>query len=203
MALIIPDGFAQVTIPIRHVLMAREAVVTFGVEWNPAGTAEAALDRIFSDWFETMGGVIDEACTQGPARASVGTSTDEHIQVEGTDTGGSSRSVEEAPPNVAMLIQKRTARGGRRGRGRMFVPWALDEGQVSGVGGITVGQVNLAQTAADAFLFNLLTIDGDGGPFTMHILHVSGGSTTPGPPDPVTALVVDNVVSTQRRRLGR
>jgi hypothetical protein len=36
----------------------------------------------------------------------------------------------------------------------------------------------------------------------MVILH-SPGRTTAGPPDPVTGIVVSNVVATQRRRLGR
>lgn len=85
----------------------------------------------------------------------------------------------------------------------MFVPWALDEGQVQGSGFLEQAELDAANLAGEGLLFALSTISAEGGPFSMVILHVSGGSTAPGTPNIVTSFSADPQVATQRRRLGR
>ena len=204
MALLIPEGFAQITIPIRHVSMSREAVVTFGVSISVEPDPYVDIvDFIFGIWFDTLGQRVDAGCTQGPARMAVGTSTSEHIQVVGTETNGSARAVAVLPPNNALLVKKTTNRGGRRGRGRMYVPWALDDNQVDEVGLLSGGELTAAQTEADNFLESLGTASGEDGPHPMYLLHESEGETAAGSPNLVTSLTCDGLVATQRRRLGR
>ena len=204
MSLLIPEGFAQVTIPLRYVTMSREAVVTFGVSISvePDPYPQIA-DFIFQQWFETLGGRVDTGVVQGPARMAVGTGTSEHIQVVGTETNGSARAVATVPPNCALLVKKSTNRGGRRGRGRMYIPWAIDDNQIDETGLISSGEVTAAQTAADDFLEELGTAAGEEGPHPMYLLHESEGETAPGSPNLVIGLSVDVIVATQRRRLGR
>lgn len=202
----IPAGFAQMSIPMLHTGMAREAVVTFGIEYETgAGTLSSICDFVFQQWFETLGATVDSEVLQGPARGRFGVAGDVPIAAEGVNTGNSV-SVDQRPPaQVAVLIRKLTNRGGRRGRGRMYVPWAVNEASVNEVGGISTGTVSDFQDAADELLVQLGTASGEDGPCPMFLLHVQSTEqvTPPGTPSLVNGLVVDSLVATQRRRLGR
>lgn len=201
MALIIPEGFAQITIPLTHVSQSREAVITFGVEADFSLSPVAKVDAIFDSWQQMVANFIDEGVIQGPARAAIGTSTGENLQVEGSTTYGAPGTAQKVPSNVALLVRKITARGGRRGRGRMYVPWIVNEGNVSDVGLLDGAYRASLETAFDNFLTDLAAA-APTGPFApMYLLHSSGGSTSPGSPNEVTDLVVDQLVATQRRRL--
>jgi hypothetical protein len=101
------------------------------------------------------------------------------------------------PANVAALIHKRTARGGRRGRGRMYLPWWIQESDVDERGAISSTTIGFMNTALATWLADLAA---DGCP--MVVLH-DPGRTPAGAPDVVTSLTVDPIVGTQRRRLGR
>lgn len=98
--------------------------------------------------------------------------------------------------NTAVLVKKLTGSGGRRNRGRMFFPCPV-EGDVNHQGQLT----NLARSEWEADVAKLLP----GG--VIHtafgflgepvLLHEAGSQT----PTPITGLVVDPRVATQRRRL--
>lgn len=200
MALVIPPGFAQVTLPFKHQTVAREAVVTFGVRLASGQTVTPTLcNQIGSAWSGAWSTFLDTDVTLGPVRASAGQDGNENLAVEGTNTYVGAASTLRAAPNTALLIRKLTARGGRRGRGRMYLPWHLAAANVTETGVIPSGGVTSAQTAADAFLVALIGLSGVD---AMSILHATGGSPT-GAPDDVTSLTVDPVIGTQRRRLGR
>jgi hypothetical protein len=100
------------------------------------------------------------------------------------------------PQNSSTLIHKRSGAGGRRNRGRLnFIPPA--EASVSANGAIDPASVSGFQTRFSSWLQQIqaLTAVAD-----MVILHSVGISTAP-PPTVVTSLVVDPVISTQRKRL--
>lgn len=100
-----------------------------------------------------------------------------------------------APQNCALLVQKRSALGGRANRGRMFVPGVLPEGNVNDQGMITAGTLASMQAAFDGLLSDIsgaMTGAVDG----MVVLHESALD-----PTPVTSLVVQPLIATQRRRL--
>lgn len=201
MALIIPEGFAQITLPIRHVSQSREAVVTFGVEWTALLDLPAECDAIMQAWIDNIGDLIDEGCIQGPVRAAIGSASGENLQVAGTLTYGSPGTASKVPSNVALLVRKITGRGGRRGRGRIYVPWLINDGEVDDVGVLTGVARGAFQVAFDAWLVQLAAAAPTGPNAPMYVLHSSGGSTSPGSPNEVTDLVVDQLVATQRRRL--
>jgi hypothetical protein len=59
------------------------------------------------------------------------------------------------------------------------------------------------QTQVDAWVELHNTGDGPVGPVPIVILHSMGGSTAADIPAPVDTAIVDPLVATQRRRLGR
>lgn len=201
MALLIPDGFAQITFPMFHASGGRPAAVTFGLDVSalPFVTPEF-LDDLIIAWGSTIGSLMDAGTGTGPPVASVGTGTSEHLTVTGSSINEGGVTGDTLPSAVAVLIKKVTTRGGRRGRGRMFVPWALRDDQVDDVGNISTSPLTNLQTAATDFLTELVAGVDLHNTTPMVLLHEEEGSTAPGSPDPVVQFVVDPVVATQRRR---
>lgn len=105
----------------------------------------------------------------------------------GTNTGTS------LPQNCAMLVRKLTSTGGRRGRGRMFIP-GINNDDVNTNGDLASAYRTLAQTALDDFMSDLvglaivdeLVLFHDSEPFT---------------PSVITSLEVQPTLATQRRRM--
>jgi hypothetical protein len=197
--LVIPLGFAQCIVPLNHLGYSRTAVITFGIRNETGAELDAAeADDVFA---AVNGGLLagmDGEVEKGPITLYVGTATGENLVVTGSVTDNAATNIATPSPQVAVLVQKRTARGGGRGRGRMYVPWMLNDGTIDDLGRIDAGTVTLRQADADATLASLVTNQ-----TPMVVLHSSGGVTTPGVPDTVTALTIDSVVSTQKRRLVR
>lgn len=105
------------------------------------------------------------------------------------------------PQNCAWLVKKHTAFGGRRNRGRLYVPYAILESNVSDIGVITPAVQTNLEGAADDLFDGLLSTAGGLEPATpMVILH---RSVVPIAPTLVTSLSSEPVIATQRRRLRR
>jgi hypothetical protein len=95
-------------------------------------------------------------------------------------------------PATALLLNKRTNLGGRKGRGRCFLP-GLSEGQV-GADGMLAGSPSVIIAAAELF-WEQMTV---GTPLTDPVLLHSDETT---PPSPIVAFDASSQVATQRRRL--
>lgn len=197
---IIPPGFADCAVEIVHTALARPAYVTFGVA-VPGGTTDP--DVIAEDVAtaftapNSMSDRLDTGCTVTTVTCRVGQDAgDPRIGVFAPNKAGVGLA-NAVPVNVAALIHKRTNFGGRRGRGRIFMPWCLDDTEVDEGGAIGVAARADLQANADVFL-NVFALGG----YSMVVLH-SPGQSSASVPFPVTSLTVDPRVSTQRRRLGR
>jgi hypothetical protein len=106
-------------------------------------------------------------------------------------------NVPKLPQNCALLVKKQTALGGRQNRGRFFLPGMLTEEGVNNVGVIAAGDRQSYQNKASSMLTSLAV-----GPLIAPMVILHNDTPTPVPdPTPVTSLYVDNVISTQRRRL--
>lgn len=191
-------GYADCSIRLQLATMARPAYLTLGL--NPTSTdALQVATELGAAWLYagSLNSCLDSNVTATEFTARLGTDGGEDLvgSVSNASVGG--RSIGTFPPNVACLIHKRTARGGRRGRGRMFIPWILSTTEVGEDGVIQAARIT-ALNAALLIFKNQLTAQSD----PMVILH-SPGSTSPGAPDVVTSLYASNLVATQRRRLGR
>jgi hypothetical protein len=107
------------------------------------------------------------------------------------------------PQNSAHLVRKNTTAGGRRNRGRFYLP-GVNEGGVNDVGVLDQSQITATNTALTNFLAECFIpaelFEG------MVVLHSYLAGTPSGEqmaPTPVASLVCQPVIATQRRRLRR
>ena len=199
MSLVIPQGFAHVI----HSLMlsgdVQPMAITYGVEvsvlatdaTDVANACESAFDNVVTAMNAAYSMVQTEVTYQDsplPAPPTIGVNTD-------TTTGAGSGGV--VPQNTAFLIHKRGPVGGRGGKGRFYLP-GVNEGAVNNSGQVDPTNLAAWQTVMNTFLTDLVATDEV---IQMVVLHDSTGAFAAADPAPVTSLVVDPVVSTQRRRL--
>jgi len=158
----------------------------------PSQTTTDALLTIMRDTFDSWN---SPSYTVGPGHmlwgAAVGT-----IRFDGTITpAAGTLTGEPVPQNTAHLVKKITASGGRRGRGRMYVPTPT-ETNVAPNGVLLTAYV----TARQAELVSMkaaLAAHADVG--DLALFHDSAPFT----PTPITLLSLQSLVATQRRRLRR
>jgi hypothetical protein len=202
MALVIPPGFAQASVEQRHDNDPDPWYCTFGVDLSGAGgdLAAAALN-IANAWANNALPTQATAVSMTGVRLVVGQDgPDNLISFLPTNAQGQNTSA-VLPQNCALLVDKTSALGGKKNRGRMFVPGGITEGDVSATGVLAASYRSALQGRFDDFLEGL-----ENGQFTistptpMVILHNSGAGATPAP-TPVIALGVQATISTQRRRL--
>jgi hypothetical protein len=196
MSVIIPVGYGLAKVNVG-IIGAEPYIFTFGFDGDVAEdpSADAAeIDTImraagrpfvaanFSSQWSYRGVDVTRMTATGP---TLGTSA--------TTVVGSA-SLATAPPQVAMILAKHTARGGRMGRGRCFLPpiWIAENNlDASGIWATS----NL--TTVQAFFTSLLTalLASDCPPVLLH----SDGST----PDAITSWTLEPACATQRRRMKR
>jgi hypothetical protein len=96
-------------------------------------------------------------------------------------------------PQVAVLVRKNTALGGRAGRGRLYLPGVADQ-QITPGGILSGGFITDLQETFDAFFDEL----GNTNLFPL-LLHQAGSPLST--PTPITGFSVQSVIATQRRRV--
>ncbi len=202
MALIIPDGFGQVLHQIRLAGDNEPMAVTYGVAIdaggliNPAAAANDIHDAFHAAISSQLGTSYTLYQTEIKWKEAAVADLRVVIHVEPKAFVGTLATL---PQNTAALVQKRTAVAGRRNRGRFYLP-GIGESVVDNIGQIT--PANVAAMNADLGLFlgkfgtTFAQLD------AMVVLHNTGISGAPSP-TPVTQLLVDPIVATQRRRLRR
>jgi hypothetical protein len=193
-----PPGFADVSIKFQQTGLTRAAYITFGVDTSdpdPATTASNVINAI--NGAGSLKTIIDTTVTISGVRVSLGTDGAADLALEVPTTIAGTNNLTGLPPNCAVLVHKGTARGGRRGRGRLFIPWCVTNSAVAETGIVNSTQLGTIQTAMTAFLAALTTFS-----VPMVLLHNPGLTIAPAP-DPVTSLTAVSLISTQRRRLGR
>jgi hypothetical protein len=204
MALIIPPGFGQVLLPFKHEALARSALVTYGLDLSDVGGDYAQTANLQPVIFTNNWGTeLDSQVTVGPATIRVGQDGGDPLSVEGSDTQVGEESSGMLPPNCALLVRKATSLGGRRGRGRCYIPWVTQENAVDDVGTLDGGSLTARQSDATNWLLDLQAGTTGDFPTPMVILHDSSGAGVEPSPSVVTGLNVDALIATQRRRLGR
>ena len=206
MARVIPPGFAEISQEMRLSGYPRSAYVTYGLKIRgTVGATMGLAEQAYEAFYRAWGTYGDTGVIFGRCRAVIGQDGSEPLidEFAGGQTGSTSR--ESPPPAIAVLISKNTGVGGRRNRGRMFMPWYAPEGSISEAGTMTTGVLALIQGGADNMVLNMLgsghdlneddwdLLDG------MVILHGPGL----GAPTTVTSMTVSPTVSTQRRRQVR
>ena len=200
----IPIGFAAVSAEMRNEGDPDSWFCTWGVDVSAAGGDWDVVAQISAAaWDGTFMASMNSATTFVGTSVTVGTDGgDPPIVSYSAGTTGIGTS-DKLPQNCALLVTKNSGFGGRRNKGRFFVPNVLDESTVNGVGVIAALSLTSFQGVADEFLDRLENATDYLQPFDtpMVILH---NSPTAGPtpiPTAVSSLTVDGRISTQRRRL--
>lgn len=155
---------------------------------------DAADPPVFSDVVENLNELLGnlsvdlvfESVTFDLGSAAADNPT--HDETAGFDGLSSGTSL---PPNIAVLIQKRGALGGRRNRGRMYLP-GLTQSAINAAGTLDSSVVTGIQTNVDTMLSQQATA-GD----TPVVFHQSSPFT----PTNVGVFSVQNTIATQRTRL--
>lgn len=197
MPVIIPPGYANVSVEFWLDNYPRPAACTFGLEIEGGvGDPVAFANDVQAVWTDNFGANTDANVTVRDTRVTIGQDgTDPIVGISTVQTRGSVSSRESTAPALALMVTKNTTLGGRRNRGRFFIPWAIADQSVAENGAITPSTVSSWQGLATAFLADLESLDGSGG---MVILH-----STEGNPTFVNSLAVNPTIRTQRRRQVR
>jgi hypothetical protein len=190
MAQVIPDGFTELTYRFRLFADPEEMVVTIG--HTTLGTAQATANSRADAFIAGVpAGLMDSSYTFVGVTARAGQAAGPPVVAESIKNQVGTISSNVIPNNCAYLIRKTTARGGRQGKGRMYLPpFYGPEIEILENGMLTpVALSQLQGIVEDAF-------PGD----FFYLFHdsLSPGSTTP---DAITALTVQPQIATQRRRM--
>jgi hypothetical protein len=197
MGVVIPLGFGIVRLRFTLGSLPDEMVVTFGYVGDVG--ADAQQDAVDVNTIFKAAGKPGATAERSTAYTYRGVSTTRMLT-----TGPALGQVDEAvvgtksaaclPPNCAMLVKKVTARGGRMGRGRMYVPpFMLAESDINDSGAVDIPDLGGQVALWNAFYTALAASD-----VVPALLH-SDGST----PDEITAFTFQGQIATQRRRLRR
>lgn len=190
----IPNGFVELQMWFRLTGDPETMICSIGAELATLVTPTIANSNAM---LLPMQQACDEFPTNeyvvGPGRVVWGASGGD-IAIDGTNSLSNGVQAGSAvPPNTAHLVRKLTAGGGRRNRGRMFIP-GVSEANVNAVGDLSAGAQTALNTAADQMLANLLA--------TSQIIDVVlFHESSPFTPTSITDLQVQPRVATQRRRL--
>ncbi len=193
------------TFHCSHDATPRLSMVTLA--YNDASlnlSAQQWADGLHDAWGDTM---------QAPLTTEAKWTKCTVLKGDGTDTPESAESVGLAwpgvglmptpPPNVAVLVKKKTGFGGRKNRGRIYLPWSVSESNINEVGVIDAAGMATVTNALAAFKAispNLTQVianrvyDLPWDNPARQLIAVNIGKE-------VLSMVVDPIVATQRRRV--
>lgn len=194
----IPDGFALCATALAHSTVVRPAFITYGVSSAFFSDDVALANAVQTATYNALKALIDTNVTFGPTTVRVGHGAAE--PTVGVSTGVpplGTRAGTSPSPNVAILCSKLTSRGGRRGRGRTYLPWAVSTTDIQESGALISAWVTTVNTALASWKSGLAAAS-----IPMVLLH-SEGESPAGAPNEVTSMVCSPLVGTQRRRMGR
>lgn len=191
MGVSIPVGFGQISWNMGGIALPTRGTVTLGFENAGSLTAAAASAVAIAAWYDNVRPVQVDDLSGCVALVKLGPdATGPQASSSSSGTGGLTGN--GLLPNTAILVQKVTALGGRRNRGRMYWP-GLREEDVDSSGNID-GATTTAWSGAMGDLFADLTAGG----MPPVVLHSDGGA-----PTPITTFNVLSIAATQRNRLRR
>lgn len=202
MPLQIPVNFAQAAFEMRFDGDPDPWFCTLGVDVSGQGANfDSVANELFAAWAEFILPYQSTQLHLHGVTLRVGTEEGPLMAYSTTAAATGASAGQKLPQNCALLVDKMTASGGHRNRGRMFVPGLLGDSEVDNVGLIGSAQVTTFQTQFSNFLaavrVGLIAPEDELVPV---ILHNTGISPTP-LPTPITSLRVQSIISTQRKRL--
>jgi len=189
--MIIPTGYGQVNFMFTGLGVPLGAECTLGFDNDLTQTAQACADGFATIWVSNIMSHLSSNITFAGTLVKLGPNATGPSAVSPASQPGSDGSA-MTPPANAFLGRKVTQLGGRKGRGRMFVP-GLEDSDVDTGGFVGSGKLSALTTAFNDFLSDATSLD-----LFPVLLH--GDSTTP---TLIDELTVDSRCGTQRRRQRR
>lgn len=207
----IPTGFTSWSLGFTNGLSSRTSFVTGGLDTSGVDMEDTGVRTGLATGLRSLFSPrIDSNVTLGPVHFRTGPYPPEALVFTDLATTAGGRSMNSPPSSVAMLVHLATGRGGRRGRGRWFLPWAVAEDEVNEVGAVS-GAEQVSWNAD--FVGGLAAMVTAGAPLVL--LHSFDPAPNPpawptgqppavgGAPNAITSATVSPLIGTQRRRLGR
>lgn len=190
---IIPEDYAEASLRFTVPGSGSPAYVVIGLDpadpSDPAAIAESVFDK-FTDTNSVME-LLSNDVVLNLVRVVVGQSGGPDLVGEHVELAVGGDDDDSAPPQVTFLVQKRTGFVGRAFQGRSYLP-GVAEGAVADDGQVASGKQAAMAVALPNWLNGLIAADNP-----MVLLHTDAAL----PPTPVTQLLLDSRVATQRRRL--
>lgn len=191
---IVPPGFLKVDLHWTIAGPKGTAMNTFGVKYDTTADDET-IDAALFDAFVPVAQNGAGTAALSFLTLHIGDVNPPYLSRDVVVNTGGTQGQPVMPPNVSLLIQKRTATPGRQGRGRTYLGGWLTESEVQDDATIAPTPLAGFQTMASNLADDLATDPLLG----MHLLHLAGSSDVL--PSFVTSYVVQPTVATQRRRL--
>lgn len=194
----IPPGYASFAVEHWLLNYARPAVCVWGLNY-PAGLGDPVLaaNQIQSAYISAFAAGIDSNVTIRSSKLTIGQDAADPIVAVATTSGPGTAVRESTAPALAVMLELNTNLGGRRNRGRKYLPWAANDTSVSEQGILEASSVTGWNSRAAAFISGLDSYD-----VSLVILHGTGSTTVPAP-TPVTSITTNPVIRTQRNRQTR
>lgn len=198
MARIIPPGYAECSMEFWLAGYLRPAVITQGFKINGSvGSSYNVADQFDLAFAGSFKALFDSNVTMRNAKAVIGQDgSDPIVQISTTQTAGTSAR-ESTAPALALMVTKNTNLGGRKNRGRNYMPWALADSDVAENGAVNPTRLTSWAAALDEYYDFIIgpTTDLLDEPVILH--------TDPTVPTPVTSFTPNPAIRTQRRRQVR
>ena len=201
MAIVIPTGYAQVTFNWQHTLSSRGWSTVLGVSHDSAGAADIAETAIDA-WTGNLAIVQDSSITFESVTVRMGPNSGATpgITLEVPVNEFGSTNLVGIAANCTLLVRKLTNFGGRANRGRNYWPGFLAESMVGEIGDVDPTIVSNFQTIFVDFFGDMASGNGATTALTPNvILHDEASPATT--PSTVTAVQVDSIIGSQRRRI--
>ncbi len=201
------DGLVLAVTKFDHSGLARTAMVTYALRDADAPlTAQEWADLLQLTWQTNWKDRTDNSVTISSTSVLRGNGDDTPSAATSTAAGTAGTfATTSSPANCAVLVKKSTAFGGRVNRGRMYLPWVTSAGEDGVIAG---ADVTALQTDANDWKAAIVA-DGHGTlcianrvydlPWTdpaRVLTNINIGHD-------ITALTVETVLATQRRRMPR
>nr|CRY96648.1 hypothetical protein [uncultured prokaryote] len=200
MALVVPTGYALGSIHLTGADGTQPFVTTIGVNLSLYGDDYVgAANALFQAYATNIGPYTHEQWVVQKASIFIDTTAGSGSVDSDLPADPGTRTTQPQPIAMGLIARKNTAIFGRSGRGRMFLPGVLADGDVSPAGAIEPGSLPLLQAAVDAFYTDLANGIGTDEPLPPFLLH---SDTSPAPaPYPITGLTLAPLVGWIRKRI--
>lgn len=188
MSLVIPPGFGLASIVLNGVDGTQPYVTTIGVGTTDAGGDYVGVaNKVFNAYVTAFQSLTNNDLVISKVTLLVGSDGGNGSVDSDVPAQQGLRSVEMAPTAMSLIARKQTASLGRTGRGRMFIPGVLGDGDVTASGAIEEASAPIFAEACEDFRNFLATLPGDTNPAApAYLLHNEGSPTTS--PSAITAL---------------